>query len=72
MDNCVKDNKNWHLLTFLSLLMVRHVFDEVKLGFLVVGQTHEDMDSCFSYLSKKFSEENTYILVDLMKAFVIS
>jgi hypothetical protein len=23
MDNCVKDNKNWHLLSFLSLLIVK-------------------------------------------------
>ncbi len=37
MDNCVKDNENRHLLTFLSLLMVRDVFEEVKSGFLVVA-----------------------------------
>jgi hypothetical protein len=71
MDNCVKDNKNWHLLVFLSLLMVRDVFEEVKLGFLIVGHTHEDIDGCFSYLSKTLKEENNYILVDLMKAFMI-
>ncbi len=72
MDNCVKDNKNRHLLAFLSLLIVRDVFEEVKLGFLVVGHTHEDIDGCFGYLSKKLREENNYILVDLMKAFMIS
>jgi hypothetical protein len=44
MDNCVKNNKNWHLLSFLSLLTTRHVFEEVKLGFYVVGHTHEDID----------------------------
>jgi len=49
MDNCVKDNKNRHLLAFLLLLMVRDVF-EVKLGFLVVHHTHEDIDGCFGYL----------------------
>jgi len=32
--------------------MVRDVFEEVKLGFLVVGHTHEDLDECFGYLSK--------------------
>ncbi len=52
MDNCVKDNKNWHLLAFLSLLIARDVFEEVKLGFLVVGHTHEDIDGCFGYMSK--------------------
>jgi len=53
-------------------LTVRDVFEEVKLGFLIVGHTHEDIDGCFGYLSKKLREENNYILVDLMKAFMIS
>jgi hypothetical protein len=33
--------------------MARDVFEEVKLVFLVVGHTHEDIDGCFGYLSKK-------------------
>jgi len=41
IDNYVKDNKNRYLLVFLSLLMTREMFEEVKLGFLVVGHTHE-------------------------------
>ncbi len=64
MDSCVKNNKNRHLLMFLSLLMVRGVFEEVKLGFLVVGHTHEDIDGRFGYLSKKLREENNYILAN--------
>ncbi len=72
MDNCVKNNKNRHLLVFLSSLMARDVFEEVKLGFLVVGHTHEDIDGCFSYLLKKLMQENNYILANLMKAFMIS
>ncbi len=61
MDNYVKDNKNQHLLAFISLLIVKDVIKEVKLGFLVVGHTHEDIDECFGYLSKKLREENNYI-----------
>jgi hypothetical protein len=72
MDNCVKDNKNHHLLTFLSLLTTRDVFEEVKLGFLIFGHTCEDIDGCFSYLLKKVREENNYTLADLMKVFMIS
>jgi hypothetical protein len=52
--------------------MARDVFEEVKLGFLVVGHTHEDIDGCFGYLLKKTKEENNYILANLMKAFMIS
>ncbi len=72
MDNCVNDNKNSHLLAFMSLLTSKEVFEEVKLGFLVVGHTHEDIDRCFEYLSKKLKEQNNHILVDLMKAFMVS
>jgi hypothetical protein len=67
MDNCVKDNNNRHLLTFLSFVMVKDVFEEVKLGFLVISHTHEDINGCFGYLSKKLKKENNYILVDLMR-----
>jgi len=53
MDNCVKYNKNRHLLAFLSLLTAHEVFKEVQLGFLVVGHTHEDIYGSFGYLPKK-------------------
>jgi hypothetical protein len=72
MDNCVKENKNRYLLAFLSLLMAKKVFEEVKLGFLVVGHTHEYIDGCFGYSSKKLKEQNNYILANLMKAFMVS
>ncbi len=52
--------------------MMRDVFEEVKLGFLLVGHTHEDIDGCFGYLSKQLREENNYILANLMRAFMIS
>jgi hypothetical protein len=38
--------------------MARDVFEEVYFSFLVVGHTHEDIDGCFAYLSKKSKEEN--------------
>ncbi len=53
----MKDNKNQHWLPFLLLLTVKDVFEEVKLGFLVISHTHEDIDGCFGYLSKKLKEE---------------
>ena len=40
------------------------------MGFLVVGHTHKDIDAHFSYLSKLLKMKNTYMLVDLMKAFM--
>jgi hypothetical protein len=50
MDNCVKDNNNRHMLAFFSLLTTSKVFEEVQLGFFVIGQTHEDINKIFEYL----------------------
>jgi hypothetical protein len=36
------------------------------------SHTHETIDGCFGYLSKKLKEENNYILANLMRAFMIS
>jgi hypothetical protein len=72
MDNSVKNNKNCHLLMFLSLLTAREVFKEVQMGFLVVGHTHEDIDRNFGYLLKKLREQNNYVMEDLMEAFMLS
>ena len=42
------------------------------MGFLVVGHTHKDIDAYFNYLSKLLKQKNTYVLTDLMKAFMDS
>ncbi len=56
MDNCVKDSKNHHMLVFLSLQNTQEVFEEVQLGFLVIGHTHENIDQNSGYLSKKLKK----------------
>ena len=72
LDNSAKDNKNRYVMAFCSLLTARRVFKEVTVGFLIVGHTHEDIDAHFSYLSKLSKMKNTYVLADLMKAFMDS
>jgi hypothetical protein len=72
MGKYVKNNKKSHLFTFLSLLTMRDLFEEMKLGFLVVGHTYEDVDGCFGYLSRKLRKQNNYVLVDLMRVFMVS
>ena len=57
-------------MAFCSLLTAKRVFKEVTVGFLIVGHTHEDIDVHFSYLSKLLKMKNTYILANLMKAFM--
>ncbi len=68
----MKDNKNYHLLMFVSLLTTCEVFKEVQMGFLVVGHMHEDIDENFGYLLKNLKEQNNNVMVDLMKAFMLS
>ena len=57
-------------MAFLSLLTTRGVFEEIRVGFLLVGHTHEDIDAYFSHLLKPLKSKNTFVLVDLMKAFM--
>jgi hypothetical protein len=53
MEKYMKDNKNHHSLTFLSLLTTRKlIFEEVQLKFLVVGHTHKDINGNFDICSK--------------------
>jgi hypothetical protein len=72
LDNSAKDNKNKYLMAFLSLLTARGIFKEIQVGFLLVGHTHEDIDAYFSHLSKALKSKNTFVLADLMKAFMQS
>ena len=72
LDNSAKDNKNQYVMAFCSLLTAKRVFKGVTVGFLIVGHTHEDIDAHFSYLLKLLKMKNTYVLADLMKAFMDS
>ena len=47
MDNCWRENKNQHVLTFLALLLKLRLFRKIKLNFDLVGHTHEDIDQLF-------------------------
>ena len=59
-------------MAFCSLLIARRVFKEITVGFFIVGHIHEDIDAHFSYLLKLLKMKNTYVLADLMKAFMDS
>jgi hypothetical protein len=72
LDNFPKNNKNQFLFGFLSLLTAWKVFEEIQLGFLLVGHTHEDIDGSFSYVSDVLRKNNTFVLADLMKHFMDS
>ena len=50
LDNAA-DNKNRYLLAFCALLVHTNVFRKVKISFLMVGHTHEDVEQVFSRIS---------------------
>ena len=52
LDNCSGDNKNYAILALCNFLVDQGVFEQVDVGFLPVGHTHEDIDQGFSVLSR--------------------
>ena len=54
LDNA-SDNKAYSILTFCSYLVECGVFGEIKLSYLIVGHTHEDIDQFFSVISQHFA-----------------
>jgi hypothetical protein len=46
------DMKSKQFIAFCASLVENKVFQKVKLGYLVVGHTHEDIDQYFSVISK--------------------
>ena len=51
LDNTCKQNKNRFLASYLALLVHWGIFKRVKVSYLPVGHTHEDIDQMFSRLS---------------------
>ncbi|KAK3734356.1 hypothetical protein QZH41_016659, partial [Actinostola sp. cb2023] len=53
LDNCWRENKNQFVLNFLAILVKLDIFLKVKVNFLMVGHTHEDVDQMFNRLIEK-------------------
>jgi hypothetical protein len=53
LDNA-PDNKSKRFLAFVAYLIQKKVFKKVKLSYLIVCHTHEDVDSLFSAISRFF------------------
>ncbi|KAL5509184.1 hypothetical protein EMCRGX_G004502 [Ephydatia muelleri] len=60
LDNTARENKNRCVLSFLSLHVHKGIFEEVELGFLMVGHTHEDVDAMFGNFGKWLRIHNAY------------
>ncbi|XP_068687066.1 uncharacterized protein [Montipora foliosa] len=66
LDNCYRDCKNIHILGFCALLVKAGVFRKVRLSYLMVGHTHEDIDQMFSRISVALARSDAVTLDDLI------
>ena len=67
LDN-VSHNKSFCLVGFLCVLILRGVFDKIKVSFMVKGHTHEIIDQMFSRLSVLLRKRDAITIEEMMKA----
>ena len=70
MDNATGDNKNRYVYAYWSLLVVKRIFREVYVNFMIVGHTHDDIDALFGRWSMLLKKENFPTIPALMKSFM--
>lgn len=70
LDNFITKNKNHYLFAYLSLLVAKGFFKMVKLGFLMVGHTHEGVDALFSRFSERLQTKMIFTFPHLMDHFL--
>jgi hypothetical protein len=67
LDNTTRENKNRYVVSFLHMLVHFGIISyKVKLSFLPVGHTHEDVDRFFSRLSVWLKHRAIYTLTDMI------
>ncbi|KAL3701108.1 hypothetical protein R1sor_019130 [Riccia sorocarpa] len=67
LDNTTRENKNGVLLGYLNLLVQQGIFRKVKIGFLLVGHTHDQIDQMFSRFSVRLRREKCFTLPSLVE-----
>jgi len=66
LDNCGGENKNRHVLFFCALLVGVGLVKKVKLSFLPVRHTYEDIDQLVSWLARLLRRNDSITLQDLI------
>ena len=67
MDNCWRENKNKYLFGYLSDLVLKGVFEEIVVSFLLTGHTHFDPDQVFSRVATKLKVEDAFSVTDFKR-----
>ncbi|XP_078574037.1 uncharacterized protein LOC144860600 [Branchiostoma floridae x Branchiostoma japonicum] len=68
LDNSAKECKNKYIIAFCAWLVKRQIFRKVKLGYLMPGHTHEDVDQMFSRISTYLERHDATSLPELFQA----
>jgi hypothetical protein len=66
-NNTTRENKNIYLFALCIALLGLGYFQEVKLYFLIMGHTHEDIDQRFSIILNTLKKTNIDSLKELMQ-----
>ncbi|CAH3167732.1 unnamed protein product, partial [Pocillopora meandrina] len=60
------------VLRFLSLLVEGKIFEKIKISFLVVGHTHENIDQMFSCVARRLAKNDAHTLEALKEQIKVS
>ena len=66
-DNCWSENKNRYVLSFLFVLVMKGIFSEIEMHFLMKGHTHEDVDRMFSFMRMLLLHKSAMTIEDFLK-----
>ena len=66
LDNTARENKNNLLMSYLHHLVAQKVFRKIKVGFLIVGHTHDNIDQMFSHFSRRLARQKAFTTPKLM------
>ena len=61
------ENKNQWVIAYFVLLICLGIFQKIKMCFLPVGHTHEDIDQGFSCIARHLRHVNAYTFAQLVK-----
>ncbi|KAI8496713.1 ATP binding [Branchiostoma belcheri] len=67
LDNSAKECKNKYIIAFAAWLVHLHIFRKVKLGYLMPGHTHEDVDQMFSRFSTHLERKDAPTIPELLQ-----
>jgi len=67
LDNTSRENKNQIVFGYLNMLVELGIFEKVKVGFLIVGHTHDHIDQMFSRFAVTLGRKNVGSLPSLIK-----